>query len=146
MSRLVTKQVKKVKLDEKGKDYVIIRPLTRDEMLEISSIFEETPMLNEYLMQVRQLLDRDPNKEIEKIVNEHLEKIKAYEEKKTKINLRYNDMLVKKSIVEIYDDGKKYKGSIDSYISAIDNVTYQKIVNGILAINIPTKEKVDFLE
>ena len=146
MSRLITKQEKKIKLDDKGKDYVVVRPLTRDEMLDLSGIYEEQPILEEYLGKVRQLLDRDPNKEIEKIVNEHLEKIKEYEKKKNEISMRYNDALIKKSVVKIVDDGKVFKQGVESYIEMIDNVTYQKIIAGILQLNIPSNSKIDFLE
>jgi len=144
MSRLITKQEKKVVLDKKGKDFVVIRPLSRDEMLALSDLLGEPIMLHDYLQKVRQLLDRDPNKEVEKILNEQIEKIKEYETNKTKKSKIYNDNLLLKSIVKIVDDGKRIDDH-EFYLKNIDNVTYQQLIKAVMELNIPSMEKMDFL-
>ncbi len=144
MSRLITKQEKKIVLDKKGKDYVVIRPLSNDEMMAMSDDSQPI-MLEEYLMKVRELLDRDPNEELLKVVEKHIAEIKKADKEKDKKSKEYNDNLLLKSIVKIVDDGKSISDH-SYYISNIDNFTYQKLIAEIIKLNIPTQDKIDFLK
>ena len=145
MSRLITKQSKKIVFDEKRKDFIVIRPLSYDEMVGMNEINQENVMLEHYLAEVRKLLDRDPNEKIEKIVNDQIETIKKMEKEKIAKMKEYNDKMVLASIVKIVDDGKKINDH-EFYIRNIDNSTYQEILAEILKLNIPSQDKLIFLE
>lgn len=143
MSVKCTKRTKKIQFSEN--DYVVIRPLTHDEMNSARSVLKNSEMLSQFLDEMGKLLDRDPNKEINEKFEENLEKIKEFDENKMDYLKEYNNMLIESSIVEVMDDGEKEE-DIKTYLNDIDFITYETIMRGIIELCSPNKEESDFLE
>jgi len=142
MSRKCTKQEKKIEFAEK--DFVIIRPMSHDEMRGARSNIADNSMMSEFLTEMSKLLDRDPNGEVKQKLESSIAEIKKLDENKLKSIEDYNNAILKNSIVKIVDDGVEQK--IEEYLVAIDFKTYEKILIEIYELNMPSKKEKDFLE
>ena len=143
MSRKCTKSTKKVEF-VKG-DYVVVRPLTHDEMNQARTVLNNSGMMTEFLTEMSKLLDRDPNNEIQEKFEENLKKIKETEDNRFEALKEYNQIMLKHSIVEIFDDNEKQE-NIEEYLADIDFVTYESIMKAVIELCVPSKEESDFLE
>ena len=143
MSRRCSKLHKTVKFSEK--DYVIIRPLTHDEMVGARESLASNSMMSEFLKEMGKLLDKGCNAEVNAQFKESFDKIKEVDDKKTASLKEYNDAILKCAIVKVFDDGVE-ELNIESYLNDIDFKSYEKILTSIYELCIPDEKKQDFLE
>jgi len=132
------------KIEFSKKDYIVIRPITHEEMAISRECIKNSSIMGKFLEEMKKLLDRDPNEKVNETFKEQIEKMNELQESEGDNLKKYYENMVDCSIHKIVDENEEIKDK-HKYLKDLRSDCYEILLGEIISLNTPDKERIDFL-